>query len=175
MLRAPWLNLTFLILYKQSQRHLRPGAVSPTQSTNFGSELSLAGLSNRFPLFVFVLFFFQRGITLENEMFKMFQPWFWGQRPPRKHDSYGRDKTPSGSRENYYNDDNHSLWWAWWLLSMWTTLLTMITDDITTLSLMTTVKKVLKKPWNSLFAWKLFVKESGLKKKMPLKAKSTYL
>ena len=50
-----------------------------------------------------------------------------------------------------------------------------ITDDITTLSLMTTVRKVLKKTWNSVFAWKLILKESGLKKKISLKAKSTYL
>ena len=54
-------------------------------------------------------------------------------------------------------------------------MLTMITDDITTLSLMTTVKKVLKKTWNYVVAWKLILREAGLKKKMPLKAKSTYL
>ena len=40
---------------------------------------------------------------------------------------------------------------------------------------MTTVTKVLKKTWNSVFAWKLILRESGLKKKISLKAKSTYL
>ena len=35
--------------------------------------------------------------------------------------------------------------------------------------------KSAQKIWNSVFAWKLIVRESGLKKKMPLKANSTYL